>query len=426
MPENKEHVSAIKAFAKTLKGKFKTESKYYNPEAVAKVHGKYNNQQMIKKAFISLFLLYNYQAVLAQKHFQVTVKLDSSIVPKRVSYQYNDGKMIKFFDGSGKRQLVLNGTYFSTYASFSISYLNWDNVYYLSNFFIGDKNASIDFYYKPNIDQILLYKNVKNVRPIYDTVTNKTYRELTHFNRAENLAIYNFTLKNQLNGNDSLENLYLQMIKSVDKRSMQFLKRYPYDYFSFWYFRNNIVKEQLKNDTAYLREQIAYFKSTFPKKYTESIEGREFLKTNERILHPLKVDKAAPGFSVKTIDGKSISLAGLKGKYVLLDFWATWCAPCMREVPFIKTVRKKYAQDKLTIIGISQDRNLAKLKQVIKQQGMNWVHYYDGETEISRLYGINEFPTLILLDDQGKIIYKSGHIKNDRIEIPKLLEDLSL
>ncbi|RYX82497.1 TlpA family protein disulfide reductase, partial [bacterium] len=366
---------------------------------------------MIKKVFIFFFLLYSHHAVFAQKHFQVTVNLDSSIVPEKVSYQYNDGKIVKFFDGSSKRQLVLKGTYFSAYASFNISYITKDNVYYLTDFFVDDKNASIDFYYKPNIDQILLYKNVKNARPIYDTVTNKTYRELTHFNRAENLAIYNFIQKNQLDGNDSLRNRYLQMIKSVDKRSMQFLKRYPNDYFSFWYFKNNIVKEQFKNDTAYLKEQITYFKQAFPKKFTESIEGREFIKTNERILHPLKADKAAPAFSIKTIDGKNISLASLKGRYVLLDFWATWCAPCMRDVPFIKTVRKRYAPDKLIIIGISQDRNLAKLKQVIKQQGMNWVHYYDGETEISKLYGINEFPTLILLDDKGKIIYKSGHIK---------------
>ncbi|SDF41327.1 Peroxiredoxin [Mucilaginibacter pineti] len=383
---------------------------------------------MLKIILLSCIAVCLINTAYAQKHFQVSVKLDSSINPKMIKYQYNDGKTLQFFPDTfnNNRKVVLQGTYYSTYASFNISYIDKNNDYYLSDFFIGDKNASIDFFYKPNPNQLLLYDRIDNARPIYDTVTNKTYRELTHFNSVENLAVYDFYRKNkeQLNTNDSLRKVYLQMIKLVDIRSMQFLKNYSDDYFSFWYFINNINKRAFRTDTAYLKEQLAYFKSTFPEKYTQSIEGIEFIKTCEGVINPLKTNEKAPPFTVKTIDGKSISLTNLKGKYVLLDFWATWCAPCMQEVPFIKDIRKNYTQNKLAIIGISQDRDFNRLKQVIKQHGMNWVHYYDKETEISRLYGIDEFPTLILLNDRGKIIYKSDHIKDDKVEIPKLLKGL--
>ncbi len=138
----------------------------------------------------------------------------------------------------------------------------------------------------------------------------------------------------------------------------------------------------------------------------------------------MQQDQKAPAFNIKAIDGKTISLAKLKGKYVLLDFWATWCGPCMAEMPFIKEIRKNYASDKLVMIGISQDHDFKKLKQVIKQQCMNWLHFFDKEADISRLYGVDAFPTLILLNEEGKIIYKSDYQKDDKVEIPKLLSGL--
>jgi peroxiredoxin len=363
----------------------------------------------------------------AQKHFQITVKLDNGIDPQRVQCHYNNGKDLVFYRDVFKnsRQTVLKGTYYSKYASFSIYYLNKDTVYYISDFFLGEKPANITFHYKPNPEQLLLYSHINNARPVYDTVTNKTYRDLSRYNKAEGLANYAFYQKNkdQLGSSDSLMKVYKQNTRSLDRRSMRFLKNHSDDYFSFWLFKNDIATRSMK-DMAYCAELMTYFKSTFPAKYTTSIEGREFIKTLEGVVHPLQQDQKAPAFTIKTIDSKNISLAKLKGKYVLLDFWATWCGPCMAEMPFIKSLMKNYAADKLVIIGISQDHDLKKLKLVVKQQNMNWLQFFDKETDISRLYGVTSFPTLILLDDQGKIIYKSDYQKDDKIEIPKLLSGL--
>jgi thiol-disulfide isomerase/thioredoxin len=113
-----------------------------------------------------------------------------------------------------------------------------------------------------------------------------------------------------------------------------------------------------------------------------------------------------------------LTLNNLRGKYVLLNFWATWCGPCMAEIPFIKQIRKSYADDKLAIIGISQDVDVKPLKRVISERGLNWMQYYDRQKLVSTLYKVNDFPTLVLLDREGK----SSNTAQDSIEIPKLLQ----
>lgn len=386
---------------------------------------------MSRKASSFLLMLCLSMSVFAQKYFQLMIKLDTSINPQKVKYQYHDGKTMQFISDtlSNKRQVLLEGSYFSTYASFNISYITNENQYYSSDFLLNDKQASISFRYAANPDQILLYDQVVNAMAVYDTVANKTYRALTQFNKTQNWANYQFAQAHasELNSNDSLRKVYLQMLKSTDMRSMQLLKSYADDYFSFWYFLNNIVPRAhlLGNEPSYLSEQLAYFKSTFPKKFQNSTEGQEYLKANERIIHATKVNDMAPLFGVKDVYGKNISLAKLKGKYVLLDFWATWCGPCVKEIPFIKSLRKTYPSDKLAIVSISEDRDLTKLKQFISQQEMNWYHFFDKETDISKLYSVFEYPTLLLINKQGKVIYKSDHVKNDQVEIAKILNCLT-
>jgi|GEM_PF-1296781 len=389
-------------------------------------------QTMLKFILLSFIVIFFTNICCGQKHFQLTIKLDSSINPKNIWYQYSTGKTT-FTSPTTINQnteIVLKDSYFTKYASFKIMYTDKEGTTYLSDFFLWDKPAEINFYCKPNTEQLLLYKHIKNALPVYDTATNKTYRELTHFNKDENLALYNFSQKHQkqLYSNDSIKMVYAQMLKSIQIRSMQFLKKYPDDYFSFWYFKNEIAIESLtdtKIDTVYLKEQLAYLKTTFSKKYTQNIEGRVLIKMYERKLYPLKTHEAAPLFNIKTIDGRNFTLSGLKGKYVLLDFWATWCVPCMDEIPFIKTIQKNYQTNKLTIIGISQDRDLNKLREVVKQKSMNWLHILDRERDISRLYGINAFPTLILINKKGNIIYKSNYVMNDEEELPKILNKLN-
>jgi peroxiredoxin len=373
----------------------------------------------------------------AQKSFNITIKLDSSINPQNVRYQYYDGKNTTLIPDTfgNKRVIVLKDKYYSPVTSINISYTDSAKAFFDNDFFIGDKPATINFYSKPNKENKLLYTSIKNAVPIYDTAANKTWAKMVAFmtdtavtkqNEAFDLFL---TQHSGFIKNDSLTRVFNTFYKARLNRSMLFLKQYPNDYFSFWYFTQQVAQltGALSKDTAYLKEQLAYLKEVFPAKYTGSIAGKELINAYEAKIKPsaIKLNETAPLFTITTIDGKKISLNQLKGKYVLLDFWATWCPPCLAEMPFIKEIRKKYPTEKLVIIGVSWDHDSKKLEAFVKNQKINWPHFYDRNEEISRLYGIEAIPTLILIDKEGRMIYKSDLVQSDKDKLSKVLEGLN-
>ncbi|WP_184548696.1 TlpA family protein disulfide reductase [Mucilaginibacter sp. FT3.2] len=392
---------------------------------------------MLKIIFTFIITVFFISTACAQKSFDVTIKLDSSIIPQNVHYQYYDGKNITSLPDTfgNNRTIVLKGKYYSSLVSFNISYAGLEKINYDNDFFISDKPAIIDFYFKANGSNKLGYNSIKNAVPIYDTAANKTWGKLTAFMTdtsvaKENIAFDSFLTQNKgFGNNDSLRQIFNTFYKARLNRMMLFFKKYPDDYFSFWYFIQQVAQPNsiLSKDTAYLKEQLTYLRAVFPARFIGSTEGLELIRAYEAKIKPtvLKLNEAIPTFSVTTIDGKKISLTELKGKYVLLDFWATWCPPCLAEMPFIKAIRKNYPAEKLVIIGISQDNDSAKLGVFVKKQEMNWLHIYDRNKALVNLYGIEAIPTLILMDKAGKMIYKSDFVEDDKDRLLKVLEVLN-
>ncbi len=106
-------------------------------------------------------------------------------------------------------------------------------------------------------------------------------------------------------------------------------------------------------------------------------------------------------------DGSAVNLANLRGKVVLIDFWATWCGPCMMEVPEVVAAYKKYHDQGFEVIGISLDQNKDRMLMVTQQKEMTWPQYFDGQgwrNAISSKFHIREIPTMWLLNKAGTLV----------------------
>lgn len=151
--------------------------------------------------------------------------------------------------------------------------------------------------------------------------------------------------------------------------------------------------------------------------YADAIKGQfndnpavgKFIKAME-YAKPVSVGHQAPDFTTTGLDGKPVKLSDYKGKYVMLDFWASWCGPCRAENPNVVKMYKEYHAKGLNILGISLDVEKKDWQQAINADKLTWNHAsdlqrFEGPTE--RLYHIEAIPSNFIIDPAGKIVAKN-------------------
>jgi thiol-disulfide isomerase/thioredoxin len=171
---------------------------------------------------------------------------------------------------------------------------------------------------------------------------------------------------------------------------------------------------QVLHDYDKGEELLKRLKADFPetqagKNIDKILPMLEQQKTAMKIQSALKPGEAFPDFNEKDLAGEPLSIAKFKGKVVLVDFWATWCGPCVAELPNVLAAYKKYHDKGFEVIGISLDQDANVLKNFIKEKGMVWPQYFDGKgwgSKLGQKYGINSIPMTFLLDPEGKIVAK--------------------
>ena len=121
----------------------------------------------------------------------------------------------------------------------------------------------------------------------------------------------------------------------------------------------------------------------------------------------VKAGVQAPDFKMKTIDGKTFKLSQLKGKTVVLDFWASWCPDCRKDAPEVVRMYKEYAPQGIEFVGVSMDTDMEAWRKACQQFGISYTQVSElkkfKETDIAKAYGVKWIPSMVVVDKEGKV-----------------------
>lgn len=198
---------------------------------------------------------------------------------------------------------------------------------------------------------------------------------------------------------DSIQHVYKMMKEAIDKNITNFLdsarNSYAVTYFIDEYIGKYKTFDVFKQSYDNLTDRVK-----------NSVHGRA-LKAKVDAMAKANVGGIAPNIELPTPEGKTISLNNLRGHIVLLDFWASWCGPCLREMPNVKMLYDKYHSKGLEILGVSLDEKADAWKNAIAKKELNWFHVSSlkgWECPAAKTYNVTGIPRMYIIDETGKII----------------------
>lgn len=375
-----------------------------------------------KLLFSTILLLFVSYFAHGQYHVRLRINL-YGIDTEKLALNFDDGMVLNDIDlGHIDSIVVVDKPAYTSYPRISVTY---DRKYHKS-YFIGSDSATLNLFYDASKKNDPLYINGNiNTRAIYDTASNEIYYKLRREQTAELLKLNDLFTKKDLATNDSSKYELKKLIKTINAKSMDFLLPYAKDFFSFYYFKNQILTlaSFVEPDPEYYRTLLAYYNDAFPKEFRTTGEGKQITSQLHEKISPivLQNNTIMPDVYLKDTYGDTIFLKNQKEHFVLLDFWASWCLPCVKQIPDLKALRKEFSEDRLKIVSISIDRDSIHFSKSMKEYKMNWTHSFDRGGLLSESLGISSIPTVMLVGQDGKILYYKNGGKLDLGEIRRIV-----
>lgn len=182
------------------------------------------------------------------------------------------------------------------------------------------------------------------------------------------------------------------------------------------FYAKNFIKEYSQSPVAAYVYMMNFYQEAEVEELDSVLAMFEPIKTSDFVvvlqeradqLRASGVGAQAPDFTLDHLGETPVALSSLQGKYVLIDFWASWCQPCMIELPNVIEQYNAYKDKGFEIYGVSLDRSGEAWMNTIEEKQMEWINGWDQEGQVANQYGVTGIPTTILLDKEGKIIAKN-------------------
>ena len=217
---------------------------------------------------------------------------------------------------------------------------------------------------------------------------------------------------------NALKKQYIAYQEEMNLFSKKFIKENQNAYLSVLLLENFLMRKYLETSEI----TALYDKLADDVKKTKSGER---IKTSLNAIKTVVIGKPAPMFSGPSPDGKTVSLKEVMGKVTIIDFWASWCAPCRAENPNVVALYNEFHSKGLNIIGVSLDKDAAKWKEAIAKDGLIWSHVSNlkfWEDPIAKQYNIQSIPATYILDAKGVIVAKDLRGEALKAKVKELLD----
>ena len=365
--------------------------------------------------FLMFYVIWSWQTM-AQQRIDLSLTLPAGINLSKLIVMFDNGK----YDESVSREniigrtLKISKTYFSKYAALSFYY----NRNHARTFFLKGPKAIIKFNSqdssKPNFDQYLLINSFDFKRDI-DKLSKFHAKE-----REDFMSFMDINEEKVDKGDSIARSEWKERNNKLLEKDLEFIQTNGQSYYSWWLFKKSIIGSSIKSR----QDLLNIFNSTFPSDIKDSQEGKFILAKLYSIINSLK-GHTAPDFDAQDINGSHIMLRELlKRGNVLLVFGASWCVPCMQEIPDLKSIENLYPTGNLQIVYCTLDKIEKDFLKVIQAKNLDWINIpYNIDLINSYIGGNLSVPQVFLIDKTGKFLYsrmEESDVKLDKLK--QLLE----